>query len=116
MNLVQLLDRNGARRVAVPSSDGRALNVRRGNDSVRDLALEVARNDVPSGALVAERLVRRKVTTMKWSPNDVSCHPSTTRTRHTVSSRGRRSHIGVARSRVTPCTRSSRLRATYCQL
>ena len=56
MNLVQLIDRNGVRRVAAPTSDGRALRVLRGEEGVRDLALEAAREGIRLDAVVAERL------------------------------------------------------------
>lgn len=56
MNLVQLRDRNGARRVAVPSSDGSVLHVLRGQATVRDLALTVARGGMRLDAVVAEQM------------------------------------------------------------
>lgn len=56
MNLVQLTDRNGARRVAVPSSDGSSLHVLHGKESVRDLAFEAVRSKVRLDALVTERM------------------------------------------------------------
>lgn len=56
MSLLQLRDRNGARRLAVPNRDGSVLHVLRGEAKVRDLALEAARGGMPLDDLVAERL------------------------------------------------------------
>jgi hypothetical protein len=59
MNLVQFLDEEGARRVAVP--DGAALRLVAGAERVYDLALEAARRDMRLETLVEERLASATV-------------------------------------------------------
>lgn len=58
MNLVQLTDSQGLRRVAAPSGDGSALRLLAGEANVRDLALEAAGNGSTLESVVAGRLGR----------------------------------------------------------
>jgi len=56
MRLVQFLDRDQSRRVAMVSDDGTALQVLRQVERVYDLALEAGRRKLALSALVQDRL------------------------------------------------------------
>jgi hypothetical protein len=56
MRLVQFMDRDQARRVAMVSEDGKALRVLRHTQRVHELALEAGRRKLALSALVQDRL------------------------------------------------------------